>query len=293
MHEAPAPERLRQDLSALLGERLLLLDLLPRELLSQPPQDARPDSTSDRSPEPREPATVLAVVDRLEGAAGQGTLQAEAEEEEGVTAEAESEGKAEIRTEIEAAVGRCFSDSPNAPRVEVLDRATYETVRRLADAGVLHLNLEGDGEPLHRSPALSATSNRRDEQRRRRLAEARDHLATAQRKLRMTRLLTGHDFAAEAMAPLTASLSEGLLGLARFAGIDGDSALDLREPLEERFGPIAAEGIKLLGLLEAVRSESLEDTAPDGALEEWVGRGEALLQGVEETLDRAALGGKG
>ena len=109
----------------------------------------------------------------------------------------------------------------------------------------------------------------------------------------MTRLLTGHDFAAEALAPLTASLSEGLLGLARLAGIDGDSVLDLRERLEERFGPLAAEGIKLLGLLEAMRSEGLEDTTPDGALEDWVGRGETLLQNIEETLDRAALGGKG
>ncbi len=289
--EVPAPERLRQDLSALLGERLLLLDLLPRDLLSRPAPEEGPDSSQGRPEETAKPETVLAVVDRLEGAAGEGAREAKAEDE--------AEGGAGIQAEIEAAVGRCFGDGPGAPRLELLDRATYETVRRLADAGVLQLapGMDGAGglgsEPLVRSPALAAPSNRREEQRRRRLAEARDRLAAAQRKLRMTRLLTGHDFAAEALAPLTASLSEGLLGLARLAGIDGDSALDLREPLEERFGPLTADGIKLLGLLEAMRSEGLEDTTPDGALEEWVGKGETLLQGIEETLDRAALGGKG
>ncbi len=271
--EVPAPERLRQDLTALLGERLLLLDLLPRELLSQPAADPALDELPDPFPDQPKPGTVLAVVDRLDGEAGR--------------------DRPEVGAEVEAAVGRCFGEGPEAPRLEVLDRATYEAVRRLADAGVLQLFLGGDGEPLYRSPVLSATSSRRDELRRRRLANAREHLAAAERKLRMTRLLAGHGFGAEAVTPLAESLDAGLLALARFAGIDGESALDLGARLEERFGPPAVEGVKLLGLLKAMGSEDLEDTAPAGALEDWVERGETLLRSIEETLDRAALGGGG
>jgi len=288
--DVPAPERLRQDLSALLGERLLLLDLQPRRGLRHPAQDTRSEAAPDQLTEPRSPATVLAVVDRLEGAAGERSA-----------GQAGAAAGSEIEAEIQAAVGRCFGEGPGAPRLELLDRATYETVRRLADAGVLQLapGIDGadgaddiGGEPLYRSPALSTTSNRREELRRRRLAEARDHLAAAERKLRLTRLLAGHDFGAEAVAPLAASLSEGLLGLARFAGIEGESALEVGERLEERFGPLAVEGVKLLGLLEAMRSEGLEDTAPDRALEGWVEKGETLLRSIEGTFDRAALGGR-
>jgi len=273
----PASERLRQDLTALLGERLLLLDLLPRELLSQPAPALAPDALGDSLPDRPKRGTVLVVVDRLESAPGESLVEA--------------------GPEIEATVDRCFGDGPGAPRLEVLDRATYETVRRLADAGVLQLSpgMDGadgsEGEPLHRSSALSATSDRRDERRRRRLTAARERLAAAGRKLRMTRLLAGHGFGAEAMTPLAEALDDGLIGLARFAGIEGDSVLDLGERLEERFGPLATEGVKLLGLLEAMRSEGLEDTAPDGAPEEWLEKGEALLGRIEETLDRAALGG--
>jgi hypothetical protein len=219
---------------------------------------------------------VLVVVDRLDGAAG------------GPPGERETA----IGAEVEAAVARCLGEGPDAPRLELLDRATYETVRRLADAGVLRLAAGGDGEPLHRSPALAATSSRREDLRRRRLAEARDRLAAAERKLRMTRLLITNEFAAESMAPLAESVAEGLLGLARFAGLEGESALELGEGLEEQFGAVAAEGIQLLGLLETMRSEGVEDAAPAGASEEWVEKGETLLRSIEETLDRAALGGR-
>ncbi len=135
--EVPAPERLRQDLSALLGERLLMLDLFPGG-------EARP-------------GTVLAVVDGLEGGAA-----------------------ASAREEVAAAVGRSFGEGPGAPRLELL---------------------------------------------------------------------------------------------------------------EARFGQLAVEGVGLLAFLHATRAEHPAATTLAQSVREWVERGEALLQRIEESLDRAALGG--
>jgi hypothetical protein len=246
--EIPAPERLRQDLSALLGERLLMLDLLPRG--------------------EAEPKTVLAVVDRLDGAAAQ------------------------AREDVEAAVHRTFGEGPQAPRLELLDRATWETLQRLAEAGVVQLAPElaaaAGGEPLHRSPALA---DRQEDLRRRRLAAARELVAEGGRKLRMSALLAANGFAAEAVAPLAEALEHGLLGLARLAGIDGESALDLGPQLEARFGSLAVDGVGFLGYLRAQRADGGAATPSQTNADEWLARGEALFRRIEESLDRAALGG--
>jgi hypothetical protein len=242
----PAPEQLRQDLLALLGERLLILDLLPGDGV--------------------EIGTVLVVVDRLDGAAAQG------------------------RGDVMTAVRRCFGEGPGAPGLELLDRATYETLRRLADAGVLQFasGVAGPGgEPLHRSPALA---DRHGELRRRRLAAARELFGKGEHKLRMATLLAGNGFGAEALAPLAEALDRGLLSLARLAAIEGETALAIGSQLEAHFGPLTIEGVGFLGFLEAMRDESAARSAPATEAKDWVERGAVLLRQIEETLDRAALG---
>ena len=192
----------------MLGERLLMLDLLPRE--------------------EAEPKTVVAVVDRLDGAA------------------------ARVREEVEAAVGRTFGEGPRAPRLELLDRATWETLQRLAEAGIVQFVPGARRLGRRRAPPpLARPGNRQEDLRRRRLAAARELFAEGERKLRMAALLAANGFAAEAVAPLAEALEHGLLGLARLAGIEGDSALDLGPPMEVRFGSLAVDGVGLLGYLQA------------------------------------------
>ena len=85
----------------------------------------------------------------------------------------------------------------DGPRVEVIDRRSYETMQRLAGAGALPSS--GQGQELFRSDRLAASAA---EQRRQRLARSAEVLGAAERKLRMALLLAEGGFAAEAMPAL-------------------------------------------------------------------------------------------
>jgi hypothetical protein len=91
----------------------------------------------------------------------------------------------------------------DAPRVEVLDRATYETIQRLSSAGVLHA-ASGQREELFRSARLPASTGERERQR---IAKGAELLSGAERKLRMALLLAQGGFAAEAMPALSECLT--------------------------------------------------------------------------------------
>jgi superfamily II DNA or RNA helicase len=86
----------------------------------------------------------------------------------------------------------------DAPRIEVLDRATYETIERLMGAGLSHATSEGQNE-LVRSPRLPDPA---ETVRRQRLAQCTELLGGAERKLRMAMLLAQGGFAEEAMPAL-------------------------------------------------------------------------------------------
>ena len=83
------------------------------------------------------------------------------------------------------------------PRVEVIDRRSYETMQRLAGAGVLPLS--GQGQELFRSGRLAESVAK---QRRQRLARGAEVMGAAERKLRMVLLLAEGGFLAEAMPML-------------------------------------------------------------------------------------------
>jgi superfamily II DNA or RNA helicase len=84
----------------------------------------------------------------------------------------------------------------DTPRIEVLDRATYETIGRLTDAGLLHAISEGQSDVVRSSrlPDDAAEAVRRQ-----RMAQCAEWLGSAERKLRMAMLLAGGGFAEEAM----------------------------------------------------------------------------------------------
>jgi hypothetical protein len=245
--ETPPFERLHQDLAALCGERLLMLALLEESRTALVVLDR--SDRPDRS-------------DRLDGAADP------------------------LQGEIEAAVHRNFREEFRRPALEVLDRNTYETLLRLADAGVLQLSAESgdkEGARLYRSPALVDSGA---EHRRQRLAAARQRFAEGERNLRMALLLHGNGFEAEALPPLTQALEQGLLSLARLAGIEGEEVAVISARVQDRFGEPGREAVTLWAALAANRKEmgaTVEKT--------WFERGETLLRQVEEILERTALGG--
>ncbi len=142
------------------------------------------------------------------------------------------------------------------PNVEFLDRAAYDAMSRLADAGLLRV-VDGERRALVRSPRLAAPL---DARRHERLARGAEMLGAAERKLRMAILLAQSGFAEEAVPVLTECLA--LATSARTAMTDG--AAD-------------AEATPANGSTPADRSpaQSLEDLA--GSVERTLS---ALRQGL-------------
>ncbi len=90
--------------------------------------------------------------------------------------------------------------------VEVLDRESFATIRRLEAAGVLRFT-GGEASELYRSPRLD------DGARAVRLERARELAGEADRKLRMAALLAGGGFEAESQAPASEAATIALRAL--------------------------------------------------------------------------------
>jgi hypothetical protein len=117
--------------------------------------------------------------------------------------------------------------------VRVLDRTSWETIRQLADAGVLQF--AGEVETLHANNGSDAAAAEADEAARRRVT-ARPWLETSDRKLRMAEHLAGGGFEAEAVDPLRAAAAAAVRAIALMRdrdvegdGLDEQDALDLAE----------------------------------------------------------------
>jgi hypothetical protein len=95
-----------------------------------------------------------------------------------------------------------LASAPDAPRIEVLDRSTYETIERLTRSGLLQPTSEAVGEMV-RSSLLADPA---DAVRRERAARYAEYLGGAERKFKMAMLLAQGGFAEEAMPALGACL---------------------------------------------------------------------------------------
>jgi superfamily II DNA or RNA helicase/microcompartment protein CcmK/EutM len=119
------------------------------------------------------------------------------------------------------------ADRAGIGTIEFVDHGTWETIRRLVEAGVV--TLTPADEVLHRSAALAAgiePAVHAANLRRRQLAL--DWIAQAERKIRMAVLLADGGFGVEALLPTGQAASLALRGLAIAADADLDS-----EPVEE------------------------------------------------------------
>ncbi len=98
----------------------------------------------------------------------------------------------------------------NPPQLELLDRATYETLQRLAAAGVIQFTHPP------KEPAYDAhsESNRAAHEQQRRQTSSRKHLKAAAEKQRMSQLLADGGFITEALAPLSEALNKALTAAA-------------------------------------------------------------------------------
>ena len=89
-----------------------------------------------------------------------------------------------LEDEDAAAAERQRRAAGEGPRIEVLDRRSYDTIQRLTGIGALQTAAPPSQE-LHRSPRLAVATAKPDRQR---LAKGAEFLGNAERKLRMALL---------------------------------------------------------------------------------------------------------
>ena len=146
---------------------------------------------------------------------------------------------AAVAAERERLAGEAQGDVPrDAPRIEVLDRATHQTIERLTEAGLLHATTEMQSEMV-RSSLLADPA---EAIRRQRLAQCTEWLGGAERKLRMAMLLSQGGFAEEAMPALSECLE---LARNAQATMRGEAvAGDLPGPGAPRVAEVVAEPVQ-------------------------------------------------
>ncbi len=222
----------------------------------------------------------LLLLERQVGGDGRETLLA-------VVAALSTADAGAARAQAEEAFARSF-EGLVPPRFELLDRATYETLLRLAGQGFVQLR--SDRIALHQAPSLLGSE---PPERERRLVRAREALGRGERKLRMASLLAGGGFGTEALPALAEALDHALRSLAYLAGAEVPEAGPF---------PLASPAALLLGQGEApaqgaialrARLAAADGTTPiaEELAEEWVGSGEGLFREIGESLHRSALGG--
>lgn len=225
----------------------------------------------------------LLLLETTSGADGRRTVLAVAER-----LDAPGRGRSELLASLSAS-SEAAEEPP--PRLELLDRRTYEAVERLVEAGLLQA-AAANREVLHRSPALA---DARAAERKRRLERARRAFERGERKQRMAGVLADGGFPVEALPPLKEALQAALVCLAHLAGlaVPGESTKlppATREALGRAEPPAAELAARALPLVAHLERDELP-AVPEEQAEAWVEEGRALFAKIEEVLGQATLGG--
>jgi hypothetical protein len=149
-----------------------------------------------------------------------------------------------FRPVAERLVQQNFTPFGDVPSLELMDRMTYETIKRLVDTGVLKSD-KRDVRQLHSNPALGEVPPERDRFHKR----AREVFSGAERKMRMGAVLADGGFLLEALTPIRDAVEGALKASAYLAG---------EEDLGEGDSPIPVASIES----RLVSGQILPDTAP-------------------------------
>jgi hypothetical protein len=111
---------------------------------------------------------------------------------------------AETESQIHEVLRQNYPDSP--PSLALFDQATYKTILKLSENGVISFNQE-TSQTLHRSAHYE---QREEGERQKQLVLAKQYLAAAERKMAMSTCLTNGEFFLEAVAPASEALALGM-----------------------------------------------------------------------------------
>lgn len=192
---------------------------------------------------------------------------------------------AQRRTQLDALVRRHAGEAGEPSGLEVIERATYEAIERMAAAGLVQLGAT-DRRTLYRSPRFT---DRRAVEEQQRLLRARRSFDRAERKGRMARVLAEGGFPVEALPALTEALAGALLCLAHLAGAvdaaDEDVSPAVGEALRAAAPPVgelAAEALSLSARSPERAAAGASVTEEDARA--WIGDGTRLVRRIEDLL---------
>ena len=182
---------------------------------------------------------------------------------------------AEVAALVRGLADRAWDGAP--PALEILDRGTWETLQRLARAGLVRF---GEA-PARRIHAHDSLGDPEADARARRRSEAKRRLAATARSRQMAQVLADGGFPAEALRPLADALTAGVRALAWWHDERGGaSATDALTHLSDSglLDDASVEGITSVLALAAGAEPPAEEAAVQ-ALE-----ASAALFGVLEAL---------
>ena len=179
------------------------------------------------------------------------------------------------------------SPATGSPKLELMDRETFETIQRLVDSGVLEVKRRSD-RALFRSSALSKPESQGAE---RRSKEAQEILAKADRQMRMAALLSNGGFTTEAVPPLVKCMELSLNALAHLD--DEQVSTEERIPLNLIQKRWVASGIipdDALAVVASVRGDAEEMGGRDeSGAQELVQSVRRVFDQVQVHINKAAL----
>jgi len=128
-----------------------------------------------------------------------------------------------LATEMKQHLKEQFNDTP--PQLEMLDQATFETLQRLAKAGIIQFTQPTKGQVYE--PTTDTNKEAKEKQRREALYQ--EKLRLAEEKQRMSQLLADGGFITEALAPLNEALNIALAAAAIAAQSKADDPISISQ----------------------------------------------------------------
>lgn len=126
-------------------------------------------------------------------------------------------------SEIQQHLKEHFNDTP--PQLEMLDQATFNTLKRLAEAGIIQFTQPPKGQIYASETAINTEAK----EKQRRKAQSQKNLKAAEEKQRMSQLLADGGFITEALAPLSEALNKTLAAAAIAAQIKTDDPVSISQ----------------------------------------------------------------
>ena len=128
-----------------------------------------------------------------------------------------------LATEMKQHLKEQFNDAP--PQLEMLDQATFETLQRLAEAGIIQFTQPAKGQ-IYDS---KTDTNKEAKEKQRRQAQSQKNLKAAEEKQRMSQLLADGGFITEALSPSNEALNKTLAAAAIAAQIKTDDPVSISQ----------------------------------------------------------------